>query len=519
MSEQSIERDGQWNKLLTCCYGEEVEADTTFKSNLLQKLKTRTAENRHSAETTDSAEDRNWSRLLQTAHEPCEPRAGFKSHLLGQLKARSTQLTGPVRTQAEEDVLKKVLTASYTPVEPRREFQTRLLENLKERQRNTTVLRRASRRRTLFLSAMSSMAAAAAVLFVVWAAPFSATTPASPLRPSASPVIDDNLIEFASAPAPERNTSFAAMVTDAAAPAAAGLAFASFTPYRVEDTFNQKALPEAVLGRGMEVNHGEGWHPMTEDTYGSIRPGMQFRPASSGSKTAGLGFNDGSSILMCADSMIEATADGFTVKQGTMAVDVPESSANRFRLNFPERDIAVEPGTMLAVTMPAPDAYADGGSPAPLVRVADGGMAVARGRNGSGILLANQVYRLYDYVTPEIPGRPLCEAECEDLERTLLLPNGPSTNNGQSAGSNYALFASAGGSSFSTMPATPVGFIQKDSRWVAKDYRGQQTVKIKYLSDDYFGLASSRRDLAPALALGADVIIDGKDDIFYEIYK
>lgn len=566
MSEMSNKWDSQWNKLLTHCYGE-VAADEAFKAGLLRKLKEKTAENRaidaspearedenwsrlltaaytpcapshefktgllgklkaKQAETVTeevesvSGEDHNWRRLLTAAYEPCVPNPEFKKHLLGQLKARNTQLTGPVRTQAEDELLKTILTTSYTPVSPRREFQTRLLENLKERQRNTSIQRRQSRRRTLFLSAVSGLAAAAAVVFVVTVMRVDA-----PPAPTAGFIdiaqLPDTVIEHVPA-APSRSDFVATLASDTVSSdgfqtATANLAFApGTTPYRVDEAFSGPALPETVHGVGMEVDWGEGWHPMGTNQIASLTPGMTFRPSPQASFATGLGFGDGSTILLCPDSVIEATDDGFTVRRGTLAVTVPENSDDRFRLHFSERDIAVEPGTMLAVTVPSPDAFAEGGAPAPTVRVADGGLAVARGKAGSGPLLANHTYRIDSYVTPDLPGRPICEAECAELEKRLNPTNYAAL---ASTGNPSSTVGSVRRNTFSTQTAIPAGFVQRGSRWVSKNFDDQQTVKIKYLSDEYFTFANVRRDLAPALALGAEVVIDGGDGAFYEIMK
>jgi hypothetical protein len=299
-------------------------------------------------------------------------------------------------------------------------------------------------------------------------------------------------------------------------PVSSNFALASYTPYNVDTTFASMPLDNTVRGIDMEMNTGSGWQAMAGDMIAALAPGMLFRPAASRKTggTTGLGFGDGTTILMCPDSVIEATDKGIQVRNGTLAVEVPKSAGGGFLMHFPERDISVEPGTMLAVTVPSPDAYADGGSPAPFIRVADGGLAIARGRNGSGPLLANRVYRLDNYVTPDLPSRPLCDAEREELLRSLSRPMAPE----RSASNNAALLASSGGY-FAPVPSTPKNFVQRGSRWFAKDYDNQSTIKIKYLSDEYFGFANARRDLAPALSLGSEVVIDGGDGNYYEIYE
>lgn len=512
MSDQANKWDRQWNELLTHCHGN-VEADAGFKANLLDELKTRMAERNEVSGREEAEEDKNWSTLLRAGYVPCRPSDQFKDHLLSQLKARQTQLSGPVRSKAEDESLMKILKSSYTPVEPRREFQTRLLENLKERQRNTTIIRRQSRKRTIFMSALSSMAAAAAILFVVWTGPVGA--PASPAMSETTLAMLNNLPA-----ATEQYNDIrpaADMLVDAVIPAAAGLAFASTGKYRIEDAFRSSPLPNTVRGIGIEVDSGDGWHPMDQTLVASLTPGMAFRTARGSSGTAGLGFGDGSTILMCSDSVIESTEQGFTVKRGTVAVEVRDDSSDRFRLHFPERDIAIEPGTMLAVSVEPPDNFAPGGAPAPIVRVADGGLAVARGKNGSGPMFANHVYQLDNYVTPDIPGRPICEAECADLRSTF---SQASTAAFASTGNRDAARLVVSGNNFSRSLPPPEGFVKRDTRWLADSYQdGQPTVRIKYLSDDYFGLASERRDLAPALALGGEVVIDGGDGGFYEIHK
>lgn len=536
MSEQSNNWDRQWNRLLTQCHGGEVESNPDFKAKLLGKLRQKTALNRQT-DAAGESEDKNWSRLLAAAYGPSEADSMFQNRLLTQLKARQRDLTAARLAEGGDDAIKTILTKSYTPVAARKEFQTRLLYNLKERQRVTNVTRRSTRRRTIFLSALSSLSAAALVMFAVWVFPMGrgetspVTRPGSEMALAAmenappaavpAPVASSNRgAVFANfSPSSQSNSDFPSKGVVIPAVTAAGLALASAGSYRVADAFSGPALPETVRGIGMEFDDGKGWRPMDTTRIARIEPGMAFRPQSGTPGATGLGFGDGSTMLLTPDTVVEATADGFAVRRGTLAVTVPENSKDRFRLHFAERDIAIERGTMLAVSMESPEKYAEGGAPAPLVRVADGGMALARGKNGSGPLLANQLYRIDKYVTPDLPGRPLCATECEELEKSLRFqaPAAPSAGM-PGAGVPPNLLVSAERPSYRSAPQ-PAGFVKKDTRWIASGYTNQPLVRIQYLSDDYFGFANERRDLAPALALGAEVILDGGDGRFYEIHK
>lgn len=538
-------KDENWGRLLQAAYVP-CNANPGFKASLLTRLKTKQAE--MSQTETQSVEDRNWSRLLKSAYVPCDENASFKTQLLTQLKTKQTQLEDVPAPVGEEAAVDTVLSSSYTPIKPRREFQTRLLENLKERQRSTTIIRRSSRRRTIFMSSISSIAAAAAVVFVVWLLPVDGQKPENTVAapaPEALAMLDSISMpsegitasaitapayDVAAIPVTFEPEAFDSTQTggfansfadfaDVAAPAA-GLAFAAAGSYRLSDAFSSRPLPETVRGIGMEIDSGDGWQVMDETYIANISPGMAFRPVQSALSTTGLGFGDGSTVLMCQDAELEATADGFKVRRGTLAVTVPENSEERFRLHFPERDIAIEPGTMLAVTVESGEGYAEGGAPAPLVRVADGGMAIARGKNGSGPLLANHVYRIDRYVSPDLPSRSLCEAECEELEKSLYrraAPQSPSSGS-FAPGRLPSQLVSLPMPQYRSTPA-PEGFSKKGSRWEAHSYVNQPTIRIKYLSDDYFGFANMRRDLASALSLGSEVVIDGGDGNFYEIYK
>lgn len=521
-------RDNQWNKLLTRCHGEEVRPNLIFKAKLLDELKRKTAENKETTSASETepqseaqSEERNWSKLLTHAYVPCTPRPFFKDMLLSQMAAKQAEIAVPA-AEDEVDTVLKTMLSQYQPVVPRREFQTRLLGNLKERQRSTVIMRKASRRRTLFLSGLSSLAAAAVVLFVVWVMP----TATQDSRPAPA---GQNMAVAQTAPAPmpaaqtapaaprsDRMLASATLPASAAIPAAAtaGLALASLSNYRVEDVFKHSPLPSTMRGVGMEINRGDGWQDMDETMLANVTPGIMLRPKMQDGPS-GLGFGDGSTIHMQPDSVIQTTPRGIAVKQGSLTVNVPANSDSRFYLHFPERDVAVEPGTMLAVAVPAPDLYADGGAPAPVVKVLDGGMAVAKGKGGSGVLLANQVYQLDNYITPDLPGRPLCSSECQELQSNFMQPVNPMPMPQYSP----TQLVSAGAVTDKRLTPIRVGYTKKGTRWQSNSYNGQPTVKIPYLSDEYFALANSRRDLSLPLSLGSEVVFDGGDGNFYEIYK
>lgn len=536
MSDESTKWDKQWSTLLTRCHGEEVKAEAAFKSSLLDELKRKTAENLDSSRDTDESTDANWRRLLTKTYIPCHADEGFKENLLTQLmKKQQDMIERPMAAISEDEALRTILSKSYQPVSPRREFQTRLLENLKDRQRHTSVIRRKSRHRTWFMSAASSIAAAAMVMFVVWVVPHGGQdnrTPSSsgniprdmPRLPL--PVSDSSAIAF-SAPA--------ARVASNLIPASYGSSDAStperefrFAGYTPSDAFSGPALPERVFAyHNVEMNTERGWIAMDAENIGTLLvPGMKFRTQES---MGHLEFEDGSLISFSPESLLSTTREGFSVEQGFMLVSVPDSATDRFRLHFSERDIAIEPGTDLAVMVEPADKYADGGVPAPLVMVVDrqdspGGFALAKGKGdiGVGPLLAKQLYRLDNYVTPNLPGRTMCDTECEDLDKmfkmeTVRRADVPVTS--LAGAGSFGRFAGSLESNPYSVVITPAGFSKKGDRWMSDSYQGQSTVKIEYLSDEYFGFANKRRDLALALALGSKVVIDGGDGSFYEIYK
>ncbi len=529
MSESLDNWDSQWRMLLTHSY-EKVEADQEFRSRLLQKMKNKAAEAKQ-RETGETAEqkpsllhnDQVWSEFLSKTYPECSARKGFKTNLLSELKEKA-QIAAPAKVDDifSEDQFAVLLSEVYEPVQPRPEFQTRLLTNLKERQQTSIKIKEQYRRRSIFSSFASGLAAAAAVLFVVWAAPFnSGAQLQTSERQSRSVIYDDEdysstmpLPQSDATAVPDAYTQFPAAALDSSTPNYPNAS--SFLPvaYNTNEAFGSSPLPKTVRGTGMEINDGSGWRDMDESGLTRIAPGMAFRSLQ---QTAGLGFSDGSTILMWPDAQITATENGFSVDQGQLAVTVPDGSDGSFRINLPERDIAIEPGTMLAVNAYFPDRYALGGAPAPEVKVLDGGLAIARGKSGDAPLLANQVYLLDNYVTPDIPGRPMCAAECAELEdfshpsaRQLAGTFGLSANASQMVANTAAVPESSAG---------PRGYSKKGDKWVSNTYSGQPVVKIQYLSDTYFGLAKERRDLASALSLGSNVILDAGDGVFYEIHR
>lgn len=515
MSEQSEKWGSQWSKLLTHCHGAEVEANADFKATLLAKLKKKAAECHGSGSPeNDVVNEDNWQRLLTAAYVPCEPNAEFKETLFSQLKARQTQLTKRERTPSEDEALQTILTKSYHPVTPRREFQTRLLENLKERQRTNTTIRTKTRRRTFIFSGMASMAAAAMVMFAVWVMPTmqsatrqeSTTNPIVLTIPTSESASDLATTEFAS------TTAYADVLPASYEPSAPAFEF------NVLDAFAAAALPAKALARkNIEVDTGSGWQAMGEGYAAEIQPGMAFRTTEG--NIGFIGFDDDTILSMNPGTIVDVTENGLAIRQGLAQVLVPEKADKPFRLHFPERDIAIEPGTELAAYVENGDAFAEGGAPAPVVLIlqesdAVGGLAYAKGKNGVAPLFARHIYRLDNYVTQDIPGRSLCEIECAKIENISRDGIVPEANNRMAA---FVGLASVPPTRSRTI--APPGFTRRSDRWIADGYTNQPTIKIQYLSDAYFGLVKERRDLATGLALGANVVIDAGNGTFYEIYR
>lgn len=517
MSDHDVRWDKQWHELLSRCHSGKVEADAGFKSRLLEELKQKTAcgtlpssDRSEPACAEDIGTDEQWSRLFRHAYVPCRPSERFKTALFAEMAARNAILTN---TAPEEKAIASMLQ-QIEPAAPRREFQTRLLHNMKQRQRTTVIQRKSSRRRTIFMSAMSGMAAAAAVLFVVWAQPFSPAAVSVPFSPTGAAMASGGGAVFSTPIRAIPSGSVLAAFSDTAFPSErsvrSGSGRASFADYRVDDVFNADPLPATMRGVDMEINSGDGWRSMDETQVAQVAPGVSFRPLAD-REMAGLGFGDGTTVHMRPGSMVAMTENGLSVVRGTMTVNVPANADGRFYLHFPAREIAIEPGTMMAVSVASPEGYADGGAPAPVVKVLEGGMAVAKGGAGAGILLANQVYQIDNYVTPDLPGRPLCAAECEEFEAAAFMQPEDGYNPAQ-------LVSADQGMRYRPSPS-PVGFTRKGERWVADSYADEPTVVIQYLSDSYFSFASARRDLSVGLSLGSSVILDGGDGTFYEVRK
>lgn len=506
MSDDSIKRDEQWSALLTRCY-EKIETRQEFKSGLLDAMKTKLAERRNVAESHEdnglSQYENQWSALLQNTHAPCEANPLYSHNLLMEMKNRQRQIAA----DKNDSVLGTLLSTSYVPVEPRKEFETRLLSNLKERQKTRILYQKNLRRRSIFSSVVSGMAAAAAVLLVVWLAPVDrmAATPPTVVSAIDSAPQTISYADFSTPPASSQSSVATAVpATDRMEYLPAG--------FSIENAYSSSALPKTARGIGMEINDGAGWRPLDTATLVRVSPGMAFRSIQQ--ESAGLGFDDGSVIQMKPDAVLAATENGFEVRQGLLSIEVPQESAASFRLSFPERDIAVQPGTLMVVKAFAPDSYAAGGAPAPEVMIVDGGFALAKGKTGTGPLFANQVYMIDNYVTPEIPSRQLCSSELQDwgqCDETIVAPS-PSFDP-----ASPALRVS----SSSLVEPTPVprGFYKQDDKWIANTYDNRDTIKVPYLSNAYFSLANERRDLAAALALGSDVIVDGGKGMFYEIHR
>ncbi|MDR1613205.1 MAG: hypothetical protein LBT97_10565 [Planctomycetota bacterium] len=492
IDEVDDKRDGQWGVMLSRCYGK-VTADDEFRTALLESLKNRIRERAEGPR--DVGSEANWSALLSRTYPPCKPSEEFRTILLRDMKDRQRQIV-----DIRNETVIQGLVSSYHPVQPRRDFETRLLENLKQRQKTRIIYKRTIRRRSIFASLASGLAAAAAVLFIVRAGPadmrgassvpvfaVAAVAPFTQDGEAASVVVP--ISDFATASARD---AFEAVPAVAEVPALA--AFAS------------RVLPKTAVGLGMELNDGAGWRAMDETTLTRVSPGMSFRSTDS---TAILDFDNGSNILLRPGAVVNVAENGIGVERGELAVTVPHQTDNSLRILLADREVAVQPGTMLAVNAHNPDKYAAGGVPAPEVMISDGGLALARGKNGVGPLFANQVYLIDNYVTPDIPGRPMYAIECESMERDFA----PAFDSGNS----MSQLVSAPANVFT--PRTPTGFRNDGGRLVANNYDNQDTVRIEYLSGEYFTLADSRRDLASAMALGANLIFDGGDGVFYEIYK
>lgn len=507
----------KWGRLLSTAYPP-CQPRPAFKNSLLATLKVKQADS--VAQMESAAEERHWQRLLSAAYPSCQPDMTFKASLLASLKAKQVEAAGRELVTREDEIMRTILTSNYTPVSPRKEFETRLLENLKERQRHTQSIKLASRRRTWFMSGVSGLAAAAMVMFMMWVMP--AKDLFAPKSNSVGNSSIHALASFPSALASERTMPAApstlawanAVMDDDDVTSSNEVASASMAvSYRLADAFDSNPLPATVRGVGMEVNDGDGWRPMDDTLLANVETGMAFRPIPNFER-AGLGFGDGTAIHVLPNSVVQVAENGLRLREGFISVKVPASADHRFRLDFPEREVAVEPGTMLFASAESPDRYADGGAPAPVVILDDGGFAIARGKNGSGPLFASQMYQIDRYVTPELPGRPMCAMEYANLEERM-------------APAGVALAPRSGGVQMVSAPVagtgrlsySPAGFEKRGSRWVANGYAGQPTLKIKYLSDEYFGLANQRRDLAYVLSLGSELIFDGGDGIYYEISK
>jgi hypothetical protein len=515
----TTEEESNWSALLTRTHPE-CEPRADFKAGLLANLKTRQAELALEAEEISAEEEANWSTLLTKSYGTCETRMEFKHELLGKLKASTAANADLAKTEIPLPV-EELISTAYIPVEPSREFQTRLLLNLKERQQTTIKMKEDTRRRSIFSSFASGLAAAAAVAFVVWLAPAGRDSGLEmPVQSTSVAYQGSDAISSDSFKVNTTDNAGAQLIASASNDAVGNIQTASLTrnaasgyaTYSVDAAFASPSLPKTVRGVGMQVNDGGGWRDLDEARVTRVSPGMAFRATR---QTAGLGFSDGSTVLMWPEAVITASENGFAVDQGQLAVTVPAGTEQRFHINLPERDIAIEPGTMLAVNAFYPSRYAEGGAPAPEVKVLDGGLAVARGRNGAAPLLANQVYLIDNYITPDIPGRPLCSAESAELEGACEGPSGltPYIVEPSRLVANTTLVSP-------TSSSAPSGFNKKNGKWVAASYtEDQPVVKIQYLSDDYFGLANSRRDLGQALAAGPEAIIDAGNGVFYEIHR
>ncbi|MCD7897329.1 MAG: hypothetical protein LUG50_11745 [Planctomycetaceae bacterium] len=572
MREDSTQWDRQWSQLLTHAHGEDVVADAGLKSSLLQSLKEKVVARQADAAqepVSHADDDRQWGALLSATYVPCYPDGDFKDELLKKMKARQAMAFGttamtatpaaaaaavgaatpattasPAETSVttgdsaddshEDEAIRTILSKSYKPVDARREFQTRLLENLKERQRRTADSRSRARRLAFYLSSASGVIAAALVIFVVWLSPTGQVMPEQRgnLRLTVPPVVADAAVDNDFRPSSQSlaSSSFFPVQADNTYDSFQGSVIpasyeetlpAEFASYSVSDAFHGPVLPDRVSPhQNLQVNLGDGWFQADAGAQLALKPGMQFR--ASDSAMGHLEFPDGAIVTMSPASQLAATRDGLTVLQGFLLISVPLASKDRFRLHFPERDLAIEPGTDLAVMVESADKYAEGGAPAPMVMVVDrpdspGGLALARGKNGVGPLLAKQLYHLDNYVTADLPSRILCDTECEDLNKLFKMETIRTAYPKASFAGGFAGDRDAGGNT--AIVLTPAGFTKRGDQWVADTYNGQDTVKIRYLSDGYFGFANARRDLSRALSLGSNVIIDSGDGTFYEIFK
>ncbi|MDR3078086.1 MAG: hypothetical protein LBV15_04920 [Planctomycetota bacterium] len=494
----------EWELLLSRARGGD-RLRPEFRDRLLTRLKERLGEVRASAE---AAEEENWRRLLSVCQ--CRPAPEFRASLWERLRARQRETAGVSRPEDGEENALRAMFAAYVPVSPRPKFSDNLLNSLKERQRQTVGSRRVFRRQAIFFSLVSTLAAACYVLIpIISFNPLPGPGPEAarpPILVDVSPISD---LDYE---APETASAVDAMPLPA-----------SLDGFSAEDLFQGRLLPAKVWAVELEMSGDGGWHPLETGRELELKAGQAFRPDPRRSGSAALAFADGSYIALRDGAVLEATERGFSVQRGALAAEVPAGSSDRLFLHFPERDIAVRPGTSLAVNSAPPEAYAEGGAPAPRVAVSDGGLAVARGKYGSGALLANHVYDIDSYVSPELPGRGLCLVECEDLERQF--PAAPfadsarlvSGGGGEGGVAAYGL-SEARRQSYRSSPA-PAGFRKVGDRWLADSYDHRPAIRIKYLSDAYFALADRRRDLAAALALGPEVVINGGGGEFFEIHR
>lgn len=506
---------------------ETVEADPSFRVSLLNKLKQSQATARQETEQSaveagDVGREDQWRRLLSTTYPPLSIRPAFKNELFEKMR---TQIA-----QAKEDhAFNAILHRAFQPVQPSGDFQQSLLDKLKNKQREQVEARAYRRRRAVVTSLFTSLSAAAMVLFVVWLTP--PDNNAYRAGGIAEPI-----------PSAIRQTMPMAAVT--ANPDSPQVAEAVSTngDWSVANAFAGSKLPNEVRGVGMEMNAGDGWIPMDENQSIPLAPGTHFRAVTNQS---GLGF-DGASLAFFPNAEAAATENGIQIQRGQVALKHSQDADKSFMITFPERDIAVQPGSILTVDVGRTELYAEGGGPSPEVKVLDGGFAVAKSKSGKaagevGPLLAGRAYRIDRYSTADMPSRPLSKEERKEFEPTVAqspAPAGSYNASGLSMVSNTRVGPgfSARDSSAPLRPnttmrrymyddklnsfsiPTPV-FTFDGDRWVQEGYVGQDTHKIRYLSPDYFKLAMDRRDLAPALEYGAKVIFNKGDGTYYEIYK